>query len=113
MSYTPLKKIAELQAEIATLRAELKARNEQIAYPEASEDQLRQSKAVMYRELEAVKGRCGELEACLEECADDLESWIADGYPSRSEYPDEMRRYKRDIELVDRARALMEKSSDG
>ena len=63
MSYTPLKKIAELQAEIATLRAELKARNEQIAYPEASEDQLRQSKAVMYRELEAVKGRCGELEA--------------------------------------------------
>lgn len=46
----------------------------------------------------------GELAACLQECADDLEQEIMARYDARDRYPLEQRRYDAAIQAVTRAR---------
>lgn len=52
--------------------------------------------------------RIEQLEAMLRECADELAAEIDARYPNREAYPSEMHRYQRDMDTVNRARALLE-----
>lgn len=47
------------------------------------------------------------LRAVLRECLDDIKAECDDRYPLRHQYPDEMRRYKRDMDLVERGEAAL------
>jgi uncharacterized protein YdcH (DUF465 family) len=50
----------------------------------------------------------GTLRSILKECADDLEDEITDRFRgSQNIYPDEMRRFDRDMEPVKKARAAL------
>lgn len=59
-------------------------------------------------EAERLRDRVTELEALLVECAAGLEAEVEGGYsPEMRKYPLMMRRYRRDIEPVIRARAAL------
>ena len=47
------------------------------------------------------------LKALLTEAADDLTSYVSHEHDARNEYPDQMRRYKRDMDLVNRIREAL------
>jgi len=74
----------------------------------------------MADELDALKAenekpreRVAELEAGLQECAEELRVEIAAQYPERGFRPDELRRYKRDMAPVQRAEALLGEGGEG
>jgi hypothetical protein len=56
--------------------------------------------------------RITELEALLRECADDIAQACHNEHPYRDDYPDEMRRYKRDMDIVYRVRAALTGKED-
>ena len=49
----------------------------------------------------------GRLRALLKEAADELAFAYHDQHPNRADYPDEMRRYNRDMDLVNRIREAL------
>lgn len=61
----------------------------------------------------AAADRIAELETLLRECADDIAQACHDDHPYRDEYPDQMRRYKRDMDIVYRVRAALTEKEDG
>ena len=48
-----------------------------------------------------------EVRAALKECASELSEWVENYYAPMRSYPNEQRRYKRDIEPVKRARGAL------
>ena len=48
-----------------------------------------------------------QLKALLEEAEEIIVLDVADEYPDREDYPDEMRRYNRDMDLPNRIRAAL------
>ena len=65
----------------------------------------------LQKALDAERRRATELERLLTDCTDDLEEEIQSRHPAYAEanYPDERRRYERDMAPVYRARAALEK----
>lgn len=61
-------------------------------------------------ECNALRQEVAELRALLKECADDVESFVDDYYMNTKNYPEELRRYQRDIGPVKSARALLERT---
>jgi hypothetical protein len=53
-----------------------------------------------------------QLRGLLEEAADDITTQCNQNYPSRDQYPDEMRRYTRDMDLVYRIRDALGKQGE-
>ena len=45
--------------------------------------------------------------ALIRELADDLEAWIENYYKLTKDYPSELRRYNRDMDVVHRARKII------
>ncbi len=63
-------------------------------------------------EIAALRARVEGLEAALRECADDLEAEVRATHGADHPdgiHPSQERKYERDMEPVDRARALLEK----
>ena len=55
-----------------------------------------------------------EAKALLKECADDIISWVDAEYPSNSlHYPNQKRRFKRDMELPERVYKFLGIEDDG
>ena len=49
-----------------------------------------------------------ELIVAAQECADDLQTELEDQYPSRNEQPVQMRRFSRDMQVVDRLKRAVQ-----
>lgn len=122
-------RIAELEADVqgygeayTKMMLELQAENERLRRPACGTEQVwldtirhddEQAIAwfrAMQRESEGKKKAIEEnerLRDALDECADDLESYVEHEYVSMHDYPDIHRRYERDIEPVRKARKLL------
>lgn len=61
---------------------------------------------------ERLRAEVEALRDALRDISDDLAERVDYEYPSRNTYPDSMRRYKRDMEPVEKARALLRGEED-
>lgn len=59
------------------------------------------------RERDAARAENEALRSTLIDVVDDLEHYVKNEYPNRETYPSSMRRYLRDMEPVNKARAVL------
>jgi hypothetical protein len=77
--------------------------NDAANYIEGATDSLREHMQM----LQAMRERLEQVRPLMEQAAEELAENATGSYPYRDEYPEEMRRYNRDMELPAAIRALL------